>query len=372
MRYVLGQGNRILARAPVTILGVTAYVEAAETSGAGRGGGSQMDGAGIPRGLHIHRPAGRAGKYLQGLLLYEKGQPAQAAGALGPGSYEVRYVLGQGNKVLAHTPVTVVAVTAQVEPPSSVNAAAVFDVKWSGPDNPGDQYISISQPGTAGNVYKNYAYTRTGNPLKLTAPSDPGQYEVRYVLGQGDKILAQSPITVQSVGASVRPPASTPAGGEFRVEWQGPFAQGDYISVASPGSAPNQYVTYAYTEKGNPAGLVAPPDPGQYEVRYILDQDTKLLAKAPISVTPVNASVSAPAEVANEAEFQVRWEGPGYSGDYVTIVAPGAPADASDSYFYTNDNPGSLKAPSQPGDYEVRYIMDNGKKVLGKTKITVR
>jgi Ca-activated chloride channel family protein len=143
--------------------------------------------------------------------------------------------------------------------------------------------------------------------------------------------------------------------------------------VASPESNASQYESYAYTKNGNPAKLPAPPDPGTYEVRYILGQDSKLLAKAPITVTPVSATVSAPAEVAVEAKFQVEWQGPGYSGDYVAIAVPEASESQYESYVYTKTGtPVSLKAPSKPGTYEVRYVMDRGRKILSKTRITVK
>mgnify|MGYP000111971612 CR=1 FL=1 len=42
-----------------------------------------------------------------------------------------------------------------------------------------------------------YTYTRTGSPLTLKLPDEPGQYELRYVMNQGSRILATLPFTVE-------------------------------------------------------------------------------------------------------------------------------------------------------------------------------
>jgi Ca-activated chloride channel family protein len=289
-----------------------------------------------------------------------------------PGQYEVRYILGQDNKILARASVTILGVVAQVEAPETANVAAEFKVSWQGPNNSGD-YISIALPEGEGSAYTAYTYTEEGTPLQLLAPSDPGRYEVRYILGQDNKILAKTPITIASVKASVQPPASVPAGASFQVDWLGPSAEGDYITVASSQSEADQYDNYAYTQDGNPAKLRAPAEPGRYETRYILGHGGKLLAAAAIEVTAVSASVAAPVEVAAEARFTVEWQGPGYPGDHVTIAEPEAAGDEYASYIYTEGGTsGELTAPAHAGLYEVRYIMDSGKKILGKTTITVK
>jgi Ca-activated chloride channel family protein len=74
--------------------------------------------------------------------------------------------------------------------------AAEFEVAWQGPNNRGD-YISIALPGDGGSSHKAYTYTEKGSPLKLRAPAEPGQYEVRYILEHGRKILARAPITIK-------------------------------------------------------------------------------------------------------------------------------------------------------------------------------
>lgn len=68
------------------------------------------------------------------------------------------------------------------------------------------------------NKISHYTYISEGNPLKVRAPSDPGTYEVRYILGHGNKLLARTSMEIKTVGFSVQAPASASAGAEFEVE----------------------------------------------------------------------------------------------------------------------------------------------------------
>ena len=57
----------------------------------------------------------------------------------------------------------------------------------------------------------------------------------------------------------------------------------------------------------------------------------------------------------------------------MTIVKSDADAGEYGSYAYTRDgSPARLQAPEEPGSYEVRYIMDQDKVILGRTPLTVK
>ena len=130
---------------------------------------------------------------------------------------------------------------------------------------------------------------------------------------------------------------------------------------------------YAYTAHGNPASVRAPDEPGKYEMRYIMGQSKAVLARAPITLTPVSAKVVVPASASVGSNIKVDWQGPDYKGDYITIVPSGAGDNEYLSYAYTSHgNPASLKAPDKPGNYEVRYILGQSKKVLGRLPIKVK
>jgi Ca-activated chloride channel family protein len=107
---------------------------------------------------------------------------------------------------------------------------------------------------------------------------------VRYILGLGSKLLAKTTIEIKAVTASVQAPASANVASEFEVGWQGPGYKSDYITIARPDQGPGSYLTYKYTNRGNPVKLKAPKEPGTYEVRYILGQGGKVLDKKVITI----------------------------------------------------------------------------------------
>ncbi|MHB1351019.1 MAG: VWA domain-containing protein [Desulfobulbus sp.] len=372
VRYLLGKGNKVLARAPITIGAVSAQIQApasvnaaAEFEVSWQGPNNHGDYLSVAK---VGVPDGSYDNY----AYTRNGSPAKLFAPAVAGQYEVRYIQGHGNKLLVRSPLTVAAVTASVQAPASVNAAAEFEVSWQGPNNHGD-YLSVAKVGVPDGSYDNYAYTRHGSPAKLTAPAKPGEYEVRYIQGRGNKLLARSPLTVAAVTASVQAPASVNAAAKFQITWQGPNNDGDYLAIARAGAPVADYDNYSYTRHGSPATLTAPGTAGSYEVRYIMAKDTVQLATAPVTVTPVSARVTAPASVAAGSEFEVQWEGPGNEGDYLTIVKPDADAGDYGSYAYTREgSPARLQAPEDPGSYEVRYILDQDKVILSRTPLTVR
>jgi Ca-activated chloride channel family protein len=262
--------------------------------------------------------------------------------------------------------------TAVLKGPESVPAGSTFSVQWEGPDSRGD-YIAIAEKDSKDLSHKDYTYTKKGSPLKLRAPSDPGTYEVRYILGQGSKLLAKTTIEIEAVSASVEAPAAADVASQFEVTWQGPDNKSDYIAIARSDQNPGRQVHYTYTRKGSPLKLRAPSDPGTYEVRYILGQGSKLLAKTTIEIEAVSAKVQPPASATVNTEFEVIWQGPDYNSDYISIARPDQGPGRYVTYTYTRSgNPLKIKAPEEPGTYEVRYILGQGSKVLDKATITIK
>ena len=157
-------------------------------------------------------------------------------------------------------------------------------MKWDGPARDGD-YISVASPGQAPGASLSRTPIKAGNPFKVRAASDPGDYEVRYVLGRGNRLLAMAPVTINAVTAEVRPPASAAVGAELNVLWQGPGYPEDFVSIARANQPPSAYVNSTPVRQGNPLKLRVPKEPGTYEVRYVLGLGKRLLAKTTITIT---------------------------------------------------------------------------------------
>ena len=100
-------------------------------------------------------------------------------------------------------------------------------------------------------VAENYTYTREGTPLDLVMPTEPGTYEIRYIMNQDRTILATRTIEISAVAASLTAPDTASVGETIEVAWDGPDYQNDFISVARTDDE-RGYENYTYTREGSP------------------------------------------------------------------------------------------------------------------------
>jgi Ca-activated chloride channel homolog len=289
---------------------------------------------------------------------------------------EARYHLSLpegGTQVIGRSaPFTSSQVSVTLDAPEEVAAGAAFEVAWTGPNQRGD-YLTVVPEDADDHIYRSYVYADRGSPNGLTASVDPGAYEVRYVTGQSSIVLARRPLTVTPTTATVTGPGDVAAGAAFEVAWTGPNNQGDYLTIVPAGAREGTYLSYAYTNRGDPAHLTAPVDPGPHELRYVSGQGNRTLASTPITVTAVTATVDPPVHVAPGADFVVAWQGPNNQNDYIAVAAVGAREGAYLSYVYTSrGNPGRLRAPTAAGAYEIRYVTGQGNRTLASVTIDVR
>jgi hypothetical protein len=245
---------------------------------------------------------------------------------------------------------------ASVSGPESAEAGSLIEVEWDGPDHLGD-YITVVEHDAPDGQYRGWSTTRNGSPASFAAPDQPGEYELRYVLGGSTRTLARQAILITPASASLDGPEQAGAGSALEVAWTGPDNQGDYITIVAAEAPDNSYLSYHYSGNGSPASIRAPDQAGSYELRYVTGQTNQVLARRTIQVVEVRATLTGPQQSAAGSSIQVSWSGPGNSGDYITIVAADAPDHHYTSYVYSRDgNPVTLRAPDYPGDYELRYI----------------
>ncbi len=330
-------------------------------------------GSGNPRDFVTVVPKGaREGEY--DAYVYVKPGDLKLQMPAAAGDYELRVAeAASPYKTLIMKPIKISAANASVKGPSNVAAGAGIEVAWTGPNNPRD-YVTIGETTPGGRKYLDYKYTNSGSPVKLTAPDKPGNYELRYILGAGDTIIATQPITVGGVTASLSAPAQVAAGARFQVTWTGPDNARDFITLVKAGTREQTYDRYAYTSKGSPLELTAPDVPGAYELRYATGQSYTTLARAAITVGAVTATLTAPPQAVAGETFKVSWMGPDNARNFITVVPKGAAESTySSAYFYTTprNNPGNLVAPLAPGEYEVRFSTGEKYLTLASSAITI-
>ena len=257
--------------------------------------------------------------------------------------------------------------------PASATVGAEVAVAWEGEADERD-FITIVPADAPEGRYAGYEYTRQ-SPVTLTAPPEPGAYEVRY-LGAASPYptLGRAPLTIVDATATLTAPASVAAGEELAIEWTGPNNERDFIGLVKADAAEGTYNgPYDYTRKGSPLTLRAPDEPGDYELRYMMaNSPYRTLGRTPVRVTAAGAVLAAPASVAAGSPISIEWQGPDNPRDFITIVPAGAPEREYDAYVYTAaGSPASLAAPEIAGSYEIRYLTGQAYATLATAAISV-
>ena len=172
------------------------------------------------------------------------------------------------------------------------------------------------------------------------------------------------------MSATLEAPSEATAGETIRVDWTGPDYDRDYIGVSRIDD-PDGYENYAYTRNGTPAQVTMPTEPGEYELRYFVRQDRSIIARHPITVTDVSATLEAPSEATAGETIRVDWTGPDYDRDYIGVSRIDDP-DGYENYAYTrNGTPAQVTMPTEPGEYELRYFVRQDRSIIARHPITV-
>lgn len=322
----------------------------------------------------------------------QSSEPATLRAPGEPGTYQLRYVLEApgAKKVTVSIPLLVTQATASVALPPKVDAGAMVSVAWRGPNNQND-YVDLVPAGsseTSGEI--SYFYTNAsedGETGVLRAPGAPGLYQVRYVMQavDGKRVLASQAVEVTGTEAAVTAPETVIIGSRFEVEWNGPGGQGDYVDLVPAGHADTSgELSYFYANASGEerrGTLQAPGKPGEYQIRYVQQaaDGRSVLAVRAVAVAPTTATLSGPEALETQTEFAVEWTGPANERDYIDLVPVGHTEIGGElSYFYLSSGAtrgsATLKAPDQPGEYMIRYVLSasDGHIVLESRPVTVQ
>ncbi|RFU12039.1 VWA domain-containing protein [Rhodobacteraceae bacterium W635] len=182
------------------------------------------------------------------------------------------------------------AVEVDLTAPFEVTAGATYEVTVEGADSDTD-YLLIARDGSTEETSR---YQRMDNRVggdgtqDYTAPSDPGEYELRYYLVRDDTIAARHPLTVRSADIRMEAPTEVIAETEFEVSIGGGIS--GYVVIVEEGRAPDDIVSRYDRIRNSVDGdegtltRTAPETPGSYLLRYHAGDDQRLLAEQPLVV----------------------------------------------------------------------------------------
>jgi Ca-activated chloride channel family protein len=177
-----------------------------------------------------------------------------------------------------------------VSAPATVTFGTEFSVTWGETVNPRD-WVTIVPVGA--NEGAHLASQRVGNndSISLRAPAEPGLYEVRYVLDEGSKTLASSPIEIVAAnaplddGAGLSAPATAAPGEAVTVSWTIAADDADRRVALAKADAPDfTWISAHRIGAEQETEITLPDTPGQYEVRFLDISSQSVLGRAIIAV----------------------------------------------------------------------------------------
>ena len=371
VRYVLREGNKTLASAPIEITAPEVTVTAPETAQTGSKFPVSWTGTVSANDYITIVPTGTdEGEFGNYITVRDKTENQLQAPAE-TGMYEVRYVLREGNKTLATTPIEITAPAVTVTAPETAATGSKFPVSWTGTVSAND-YITIVPTGTDEGEFGNYITVRDKTENQLQAPAETGMYEIRYVLREGSKTLATTPIEITAPEVTVDAPDTALTGEKFKVSWTGTVNNQDYVTIVPAGTAEGEFGNYITVRDRTENQLQAPAETGMYEVRYVLREGGKTLATDMIEITAPEVTITAPETALAGSAVRVSWTGTVSNQDYIAIVPAGADEGEFGNYITVRDrSENDVRAPASPGLYEIRYILREGTKTLATRPLEI-
>lgn len=288
VRYVSGITGKVLARAPIQLNEFTITLKAPAEAIAGSAVSIAWTGPDYERDFITIVPKSTEDGTYEKWNYTRKGNPLEVIATHTPGEAEIRYMNEQGNVVLARQPIKIIAGAISMKAPAEAVAGTSVSIEWTGPDNKGD-FVTIVPKAEADGVYQKWNYTSKGTPLEVIATRTPGQAEIRYMNEDGNKVLARTPITITEPVITLKAAARGVAAEKISIEWTGPNAPGDFITIVPKSAEDGQYEAYAYTRDGSPANVGACAA-GPAEIRYMNEDGNVVLARIPITLVEAEKS----------------------------------------------------------------------------------
>ncbi len=163
---------------------------------------------------------------------------------------------------------------------TSVSVNAPLTVSWNVGIAYGTDWIALYQSGTNSIVWSTNVAGRRSGSVALSAPSQPGQYQFRYLPRDGSVAIAQSAVVTVVSYTLTLSSSSVAAGAPVTVSWTAPSgasaADTVVLSVAGSSSA-----LWSQSTGGALSGsitLTAPQQTGQYVFRYLQNGSAEIIS----------------------------------------------------------------------------------------------
>lgn len=189
--YVREQGQEVLTRTPLTVADAAILLIAPESVVAGAEVRVAWEGDTAARDyITIVRKGVRDGTlgefaYIRTSREVVLQTPAE------PGDYEVRYHQEGVTRSLTRKPIALTRPEVTLEVPETVTGGAEYTVSWQNAIRSSD-YLVLVRSDNPDAPIGDVLYVRQNSEATLTAPEEPGLYELRYMDEAGDQIVRRA------------------------------------------------------------------------------------------------------------------------------------------------------------------------------------
>ena len=259
----------------------------------------------------------------------------------------------------------------EITAPAEAVVGSRFPVSWT--PNLGDRdFVTIVPAGADERTIGNSVRTNAEQPADLQAPAEPGLYEIRYVADDGRETLGLVTIEIVDAEIVLTAPEIAVAGATFDVAWLQTIDRRDFITIVPLGTDEPTLGNSVRSSADQPADLQAPAEPGFYQIRYVLNEGRRTIGVTQIEIVESEIVLTVPDTAVAGAVFAVQWSAVIDGRDFITIVPVGTDEGTLGNSVRANaDQPGNLQAPAEPGFYEVRYMLNEGRRTIGTAAIEI-
>lgn len=169
-------------------------------------------------------------------------------------------------------------------------------------------------------------------------------------------------------------PARATAGSHIVVRVLGDVAPEDLLALVPVDSVEDgPGANTSRVGEGGEVVLLVPPEPGDYRLAYLRYPGRELAVQNTFEVLPLEVTLMAPAQVPAGSPVLVEVDGEGRHTDLLVIAMQDAPQDSLGRHFSRRgrDRAVELKAPSVPGVYELRYLIDQRRHMVARLPLVV-
>jgi Ca-activated chloride channel family protein len=208
--------------------------------------------------------------------------------------------------------------------------------------------------------------------VMVQAPRDAGEYEVRYVLDEGGRVLARLPLTVTDGASVLGAPETAMAGSRINVTFSKIISDKDFIAIVPKGADEDDISSRQRVKESGNVDIVVPLELGAYEVRYIISENKSVLERRDLIATQPSVTLSAPSSATAGDKIIVTWDRALNPSDFITIVPVGSPAKTRKHSNRAKGDSTKINVPKEAGQYEIRYLLVHDPVVITSLPLTVR